>query len=579
MSELVHILCHPTASFEHGDEPARDRISSAWIVSCLFQYGGHAISDALASSQHTYIQQLSRVLIDSKAGTLDAAHVQCILDILRYQLQSHPRHTVTALPLREAFIPSLVKHIALQPVVEFLPRLVGTRAFPARGLSTAVLPAHKKALAMLMSTKVVDKLADTYIKASTDLIDNVSSSSTDGFGTTGTTISSSSSSVPINNNNNQVMTNKDVTRDSIAASCEAMGEIAARASALYLKEEEPDERTDGVYSSGLGIVTAAVYNDAKKYLDPYYNPTSYLRVIQKVISDVDFLIDDDGGCITSTKDHEKESLVLLPPLQMLNLILRAWRETDPAHRMTLSTKERPVASVLGHALGPLWPGICRLLSLSSNDNKPCAFHLAVIDLLCNAAAVFGDKTSREYLYSEDVVKMIVDAVETFKQNDLFVTSSCRFLSSLIEHRVDVPEFKKKLNMIIHLTNHTLKDNFTGSPVVPALEQMSMDEIRTINDEDQHEQQQQQEDDKNEWEEWCQVAKSQRLGGPALRRRKSESELAIAGEDLTHELYVFTHINEAKAEHTLPPTDDFIADAVDAGVTHRGRARLTAMLHL
>lgn len=238
-TDFLRPLSDPSYPSSSSDPtaPPRVRFHSAWVVSTFLRHGPPPLRASLAEHPPHLRALLS--VFSVKPGALDPTLATMVTDVLRAVLHSHPRQVATAFSA-SGVIQSLLTHIALSPVADLLPRLVGSRPFP----SGPVFPSHKRAVFALASVHCHDVLATSAMTA---------------------------------------IGNSDVSL--LCTALSTMTEIATRAAVLARRAEEPDERTDATFAPSVGVVTASAFNDARTELDLLVRPAALLAVLDAVLQD------------------------------------------------------------------------------------------------------------------------------------------------------------------------------------------------------------------------------------------------------------------------------------------------------
>lgn len=375
-----------------ADLPApRIRLRRSWVASTFLAAGPPVLREALAK-RSDLIHDLASVF-DVGSGSLDPALATNVAQVLKALLVEYPRETATALVQFRALVPGCVANIHVQPAADLIPRLVGTRVFSTDD-SVAIVPMHKRAIAMLARVNVQDMLAKRFVCAADSL---AVAGGRYEMGELGAIL---------------------------AGAAATMGDVSSRAMCLPLKAEDPDERHDGAYVSNLSIVPAYVYNDAKASLDLVVTPAPLVAVLDKALG------------------LHASDVVLLPALQLVTTILRALydaRASDlPSVRSTVAQID---TSKLCSELVLRAPEFASLLGSKANApiGAPLGRHrLALIDLIHRLCATADDNTLCKLLLSggDDVnlFNSILDLLDGNPLNDLLWSRAAQLLRFVVNHQ-------------------------------------------------------------------------------------------------------------------------------------------------
>lgn len=592
LPSLIEILCAPPpppSPSRTSSHEARARLKDAWIVSSLIRYGAHEIRDYIIS-QPDLIKRMASVFIDTKTGYLDNAHATYIADVFKTLLFSHPRITACTL-YRTELISALVRHIDVNACVDLLPRFIGSKAFPSRS-NSHLLPAHKRGAVSLSCVSIMLKLVNAFENAVRDYIEcqnnlnnsnnnnsnnsnsnddinnnnnnssNTSSDSTDST-TTPSTLTSSSQSAPpsksssqlppapessssdyhivnIDDNNNRRSKAKR-TKERLANTCHVMYEIASRAACLQLKHEDIDERVDGMYASVLGIVTASVFNDAKRDLDPFFNPKPITQI----------------WSIALSTDEPPRKVIVVPALKLVTDILKAWRLGDATYRLSPS---RADMRILGKALTPFWGNLVDIIKVVDTDNNDTVgvMRMGAVDVVKEIILSLDEDSVFELMCEKDkeMIHVLLNSLKTFNKHDVYTNVLCDIFLGAMKRFTNISE---AVENIIQSETGLLKELKVDPvpcirPLLEAFEAFIPKESTETDD---------QVKPLDEWTLLCTEAK-QTKGGSMLRRRKSEAELSCISEDFAQLLYVMNGLEEITSFGQVggaPPDDDFIGEAV------------------
>ncbi|CAN8069545.1 unnamed protein product [Agarophyton chilense] len=392
---LTPPLAPPAATSHHADAP-RDRLPRTWVLSVLLRHGPPPLREAIAADA-SLITAFADVF-RAAPTKLDPALAAHAADILRALLHEFPKQTATALH-RTKLVSHLVQHVNLQPAADLLPRFVGTRIFTSG--QSPILATHKRAIHMMASSRVHHLLLARF-----------------------------EHSVQV------LKADKHPNRVYAAACvegvCNAMAAISMRAMCIPRKLEDSDERGDIKYSSGLGLITASMYNDAKDYL----NLLHCTQPLQQLLS------------VAFEPAARQLPEVFFATMTLLCSLLRAMRKKKsslfPSMRKAVAKVDtNHIADVLLHTV----PALAHLLHCSDADAVLVGrVRLAVVDLLREACVTVNEEALSRVLSADDYVlpRRMLTLARTFSRNEMVVTrvsqafgalfSRCKQLGpQLLEH--------------------------------------------------------------------------------------------------------------------------------------------------
>ncbi|PXF49031.1 hypothetical protein BWQ96_01169 [Gracilariopsis chorda] len=348
----------------------RDRLPRTWVLAILVRHGPSSLRDAVAENP-ALIRAFADVF-STPPTKLDAALAAHAADVLRALLHEYPKQTASAL-FKTPLVTRLVQHISIQPAAELLPRFVGTRVFTS-GYSP-ILPMHKRAIFMMADARVHHLLLARYQHAVHVLLQTKQGSATHAAAT-------------------------------IEGCCNAMAAISMRAMCIPRKHEDSDERTDVTYASGLGLITASVYNDAKDYLN-------LLRNVQPLAELIRIAFEPDAAAIPD---------VFLPTMSLLCSLLRAMRKKKkslfPSMRSAVAEVDTTLICAL---LVTIVPALERVL----RTDAPIVgrTRLAIVDLVREACATVNESSLTKLLCANEhaLVHCLLHLATKMNHNDLLMT--------------------------------------------------------------------------------------------------------------------------------------------------------------
>lgn len=363
----------------HTSGSPRDRLPRTWVLAILVRHGPSSLRDAVADNP-----DLIRAFADvfsTPPTKLDPALAAHAADVLRALLHEYPKQTASAL-YKTPLVTRLVQHITLQPAVELLPRFVGTRVFTS-GYSP-ILPMHKRAVFMMADSRVHHLLLARYQQAVHVLLQP----------------------------NPQTAPHAAAT---IEGCCNAMAAISMRAMCIPRKHEDSDERTDVTYASGLGLITASVYNDAKDYLN-------LLRNVQPLSQIIRIAFEPRAADIPD---------IFFPTMSLLCSLLRAIRKKKKSLFPSMRTAVAQVdTSLVSQLLLTTVPAFERML----RKDAPIVgrTRLAIVDLLREACVTINESSLTKLLSANEhaLVHCLLQLATKMNHNDLVMTRVSQALGAV-----------------------------------------------------------------------------------------------------------------------------------------------------
>lgn len=371
---LLRLLTEPSNA---QGEP-RLRLQSAWVVSVLIVNGNSVLRSTIAKDAGM-LKMLVDVFIERD---VDAPRVALVAQVLQAIIAQHPREAAKALVANDALVKSCVENVSSQPHADLLPRFVATRVFAAAH-AHAVVPAHKRTVAMVARLCVQQLLADKFVHAAR-------------FG--GTSV--------------------------CAPAARTMADISSRAMVLPRMTEDPDERHDGYQFSmtHLSIVSAHVYNDAKDALHLVSSPKPLLSVLDIALK------------LPDRKD------VVVPAFELLSSVLGSLAEARASVLPLVRNQTQGICiDKLRNALVERLPAILRLMvATGKTENSPLGGRrLAVADAVVALLSVVSKEELQTILEEYEVIDSLLRLLENYPQSSILHTRVSRTLSKALTADRDI----------------------------------------------------------------------------------------------------------------------------------------------